>query len=109
MTTPLDSHCNNNLRPWPPGVSGNPAGKPRGTVNARARALAILDGILEEAPTREALEAGLRRYILKDPVRAFRVLVIPLLPKAATLTLDDGPREVVWRSFLDAPRGSSKN
>lgn len=101
MNAPLNGRCNGNLRPWPPGVSGNPAGKPPGAVNARARALAILDKILEESPTREALEASLRRYILRDPVRAFRTLVMPLLPKEARLEVDAAPRKVVWTSFLD--------
>lgn len=98
----MNSQCNPNLRPWQPGQSGNPAGKPRGTLHARARALAILDQILDEAETREALRDALRRYILKDPVRAFRTLVMPLLPKEARLEVDNNePRRVIWRSFLD--------
>lgn len=98
----MNSQCNPNLRPWQPGQSGNPAGKPRGAVHARARALAILDQILDEAETREALRDALRRYVLKDPVRAFRNLVMPLLPKEGRLEVDNNePRRVIWHSFLD--------
>lgn len=102
--TPLQSHCKSNLRPWPPGVSGNPAGKPRGSVNARARALRILDEVLEEPGTQEALREALSRYILKDPVRAFRTLVMPLVPKEARLEVDNEPRRIVWQSLCDRDR-----
>jgi Family of unknown function (DUF5681) len=45
-------------RPFPPGQSGNPNGRPKGARNATTRALeALLDGEAEEL-TRKAIELG---------------------------------------------------
>lgn len=100
----MNSQCNPNLRPWRPGQSGNPAGKPRGSVNARARALRVLDEILDQPAAQEALREALSRYILKDPVRAFRTIIMPLLPKEARLEVDSEPRRIVWQSLCERDR-----
>ena len=86
--------------PWRPGESGNPAGKPKGTVSARTRAVQILESVLAEPDVQEAIRVGIRDYFLKKPVQAFRRLVMPLLPR--TLKLDaDGPVVVAWKSILE--------
>ena len=97
---PVNWQCN--LRPWKPGQSGNPAGKPKGTLHGRARALKLLDEILAEPQTVERMRIALTAYILRDPVRAFRVLVMPLLPREARFDVNNEPRRVIWQSFLDA-------
>jgi hypothetical protein len=100
MTAPVNSHCN--LKPWRPGQSGNPAGKPKGTLHGRARALKLLDSVLEEPKTLERLREALLAYILRDPVRAFRVLIMPLIPREARLEVDNEPRQIIWRSLVSA-------
>ena len=102
----MNSHCN--LKPWRPGQSGNPAGKPKGTLHGRARALKLLDTVLEEPKTLERLRDALSAYILRDPVRAFRALIMPLIPREARLEVDNEPRQIVWRSLVDpAPKPDS--
>ena len=89
--------------PWKPGESGNPAGKPKGTVSPRTRAVQILESVLAQPDVQEAIRVGLHDYFLKKPVQAFRRLVMPLLPR--TLKLDsDGPVVVAWKSILDIHR-----
>jgi len=54
-------------KPWPPGVSGNPAGRPRGALNKLS--LAVRDGLsavneqagLEQAPSPEPVKYDPRR------------------------------------------------
>lgn len=85
---------------FPPGVSGNPKGRPPGMKLGRGGALAILDSILQEEDTKAAMRNALRRYILQRPVAAFKTLVMPLLPKDVRVDVSS-QRVVVWRSFMD--------
>ena len=67
-----------------PGASGNPAGRPKGAVGGRSLALATLDKMLARASNRAALEKALQRNFRDDPVKFFRTMVMPLMPKEAT-------------------------
>ena len=82
-----------------PGVSGNPGGRPKGAIGGRAQALMALDVMLAKRKNRRALEKALEEEFQLDPVRFFRTVVMPLLPREARLSLE--PEGVVqWRSLL---------
>ena len=82
-----------------PGQSGNPAGRPKGSYGGRIKALAALDKMLGRKKSQDALVKALQLEFDKDPVRFFKTIVMPLLPKESKLQLD---REGViqWRSLL---------
>lgn len=92
-----------------PGQSGNPAGRPKGITTGRTQAVALLDDVLKEPDVRRVMREKLRAYILDDPVRAFRKLVIPLLPREARMEVGDSVRVVVWKSILECNRDSLAN
>ena len=66
-----------------PGISGNPRGRPKGTVGGRAQALATLDRLRSEHGNQQALMDALEAELQADPARFFRNIVVPLLPRAA--------------------------
>ena len=62
-------------------------------------ALASLDTLLGKKKNQKALMAALEKDLLRDPVRFFKTVIMPLLPREAKLSLDhDGIVE--WRSLL---------
>jgi hypothetical protein len=66
-----------------PGTSGNPHGRPRGSGNGRAQALATLDRMLAKAGSQRKLEQALEAELDAHPVEFFRTLVVPLMPRNA--------------------------
>jgi len=81
------------------GQSGNPVGRPKGACGGRIQALAALDRILGRKKNVTALEKALEVEFAKDPVRFFRGIIMPLLPKESKLELDrDGV--IRWQSLL---------
>ena len=52
------------------------------------QALGELDGLLKESGTLETLRGGLQKALERDPVWFFRRIIMPLLPKDATVQLD---------------------
>ena len=70
------------------GQSGNPRGRPKGTCGGRARALVILDKMLGKKRSEAALMKALEQEFEKDPVRFFKTIVMPLLPKESKLNVD---------------------
>ena len=83
-----------------PGTSGNPAGKPRGLVSGRSKALGALDRIVAREENIEILEAALEGALRKRPLWFFVNIVMPLLPKESRGVLEGGDRVVEWRSLL---------
>lgn len=82
-----------------PGVSGNPAGRPKGAGGGRTLALANLDKMLARPRNQALLIRALEREFKKDPVRFFRTMIMPLLPKEARLEL--GHEGVIqWKSLM---------
>ena len=81
------------------GQSGNPRGRPKGAYGGRIQALASLDKILGRKKNLASLEKALEVEFRRDPVRFFRSIIMPLLPKESKLELD---REGVirWQSLL---------
>jgi hypothetical protein len=89
-----------------PGLSGNPAGRPKGSYGGRIQALASLDRMLAKKKRQSALMRGLEDEFVKDPVRFFKTIIMPLLPKESKLKFDhDGI--IQWRSLV-GPGDSDK-
>ena len=72
---------------------GNPGGpgRPKGSASGRHAALLALDRVLAEEQNLERLEQGFRRELEQDPIRFWRTIVAPLLPKQTKLEI--GPTE----------------
>jgi hypothetical protein len=81
------------------GQSGNPVGRPKGSYGGRVMALTSLDKLLAKKKNQKALLEALEQDLLKDPVRFFKTVIMPLLPRESKLSLDhDGV--IQWRSLL---------
>ena len=83
-----------------PGVSGNPNGRPKGTAGGRIQALAALDEMLAKKKNRKTLVQALEQDFIENPVRFFKAIVMPLLPKESKLSFDH-EGVVAWRSLLE--------
>jgi len=84
-----------------PGVSGNPMGRPKGSYGGRIQALAALDRMLGKKKNQTVLVKALEKEFLANPVRFFKTVIMPLLPRESKLRFDhDGV--VQWRSLLGA-------
>ena len=83
-----------------PGQSGNPAGKVRGTVGGRLKALGALDRMMGKEENIALLETALEESFKKKPVWFFVNIVMPLLPKETRGTFDSGDRVIEWRGLL---------
>jgi hypothetical protein len=59
--------CIQNLKPWPKGVSGNPAGRPKNDISVQ-----IAQAVFENNP--EAIYQGMVRALKKGDARVFKVL-----------------------------------
>ncbi len=88
-----------------PGVSGNPNGRPKGSSGGRVQALIALDAMLAKKKNQRALLDALESELTANPVRFFKTVIMPLLPREARLSLEnDGV--VAWKSLLSgADRG----
>ncbi len=81
------------------GHSGNPVGRPKGCCGGRIQALAGLDKLLSRKKNQKALIDALEKDLQQDPVRFFKFVIMPLLPREAKLSFD---REGViqWKSLI---------
>jgi hypothetical protein len=61
--------------------------------------LAVLDRLLAKGRTRKKLMEALEQEFQANPVRFFRTVVMPLLPRNDSLSFDR-PGVVQWRSLL---------
>ena len=84
-----------------PGESGNPAGRPKGSYGGRIMALASLDKLLARKKSQQALIRALEKELLANPVRFFRTMIMPLLPRESKLSFDH-EGVIQWRSLLGA-------
>ena len=64
-----------------PGISGNTRVRPKGSLGGRAQALAALDRMLSKECNQQALFDALEKEFQSDPVRFFRNVVVPLIPR----------------------------
>ncbi len=83
-----------------PGQSGNPAGKVKGTVGGRMKALGALDRMMGKEENIALLETALEETFRKKPVWFFVNIVMPLLPKETKGVLEGGDHVIEWRSLV---------
>ncbi len=95
-----DSDCTEQ-KPWrfKPGQSGNPAGRPKGSVGGRQRALQLLDEIIAEEPVITRIGEAMRQAVMDDPLKFFRQIVMPLLPAESKHEITGGGAP--WGSLVD--------
>jgi hypothetical protein len=89
------------------GQSGNVGGRPKGSCGGRMLALSGLDKMMARKKNQRALMSALEKELQANPVRFFRTVIMPLLPKESKLSFDqDGIVE--WKTLLEAfPRESA--
>ena len=66
---------------------GNP-GKPKGAVSGRSKALKLLDELFSKEANLTILKREMRNEFLKDPMRFFKVYVMPLLPRQTNIDVN---------------------
>jgi hypothetical protein len=82
------------------GKSGNPRGRPKGSYGGRMLALKKLDKIMARAKNQERLEMAIEEEFLADPMKFFKSVIMPLLPKESKMALDQSGI-IEWRSLLE--------
>ena len=82
-----------------PGQSGNPVGRPKGACSGRMKALGALDRILGKRKNLASLEKALTVEFNLDPVKFFKTIIMPLLPKDQKIEMD-GQGVIRWQSLL---------
>ena len=87
--------------PFQPGQSGNPRGRPVGSASGRSKALAALDSLLSEQATLDRMQAAFQAEFNKNPVRFFRQIIMPLLPRDTRLAVFNDPGPVQWKSLAE--------
>lgn len=83
------------------GQSGNPGGRPKGSFGGRMQTLLSLDRLLSRKKNQQALIRALESDLQKDPVRFFKSVIMPLLPRESKLSFDH-EGVIQWRSLLGA-------
>lgn len=76
-------------RPFPPGVSGNPSGRPKGSFSIKGRVIQYL----EEHP--EELESLVKEYSSDPRHRALLWKMVDGLPKAQVDVENNGPSTLI--------------
>lgn len=85
-----------------PGQSGNPAGKPKGAVSGRSQIVKAVDQMLQSDDNQQALLDGLQASLTKDPVSFFRTIIMPMLPKEASVNIEHNG-VIEWRLLSHTP------
>jgi len=82
------------------GVSGNPAGRPKGLLTGRAKALYALDQVVAKEENIELIEGALEKTLREKPMWFFTNVIMPLLPKESKGVLESGDRVIEWKSLV---------
>jgi hypothetical protein len=97
-----------NLKPFPKGVSGNPAGKPKGVLNSKTRLLRLLElvtkvrnpvtGEEEEFSIAEQLDMQIIAKARKGDLKAYEIILDRLegKPKQSTEVEVSGGMSITW-------------
>ncbi len=79
--------------------TGQSGRRTKGGRNGRCKALVELDRMLDKADNQKAITEALEQELQANPLRFFRVVIMPLLPRDAALSIcSDGV--VRWPSSL---------
>ena len=74
-----------------PGTAGHNAPR-KGRLGGRALALRLLDEILAEDEVQEHMADALRAAVMKDPLKFFKQIVMPLIPTEVKMKIaEEGP------------------
>ena len=76
------------------GVSGNPAGRPKGLLTGRAKALYALDQVVSREENIALIEGALEKTLREKPMWFFINVIMPLLPKETKGVLETGDEAV---------------
>ena len=82
------------------GVSGNPAGRPKGLLTGRAKALQALDHVVGQDENVALIELALETTLRDKPMWFFVNIIMPLLPKETKGVLEGGDKVIVWKSLV---------
>ncbi len=83
-----------------PGVSGNPAGRPKGIPSGRMKALGALDRIMARDANVKILEQALEKALKEKPLWFFTNIIMPLLPRETRAAVEAGDKVIEWRGLL---------
>ena len=86
------------------GVSGNPAGRPKGLLTGRAKALYALDQVVSKEENIELIEGALEKTLREKPMWFFINVIMPLLPKETKGVLETGDRVIEWQSLVEVSK-----
>ncbi len=82
------------------GVSGNPAGRPKGLLTGRAKALQALDHVVGQDENVALIELALEKTLREKPMWFFVNIIMPLLPKETKGVLEGGDKVIEWKSLV---------
>jgi hypothetical protein len=82
------------------GVSGNPAGRPKGLLTGRAKALYAMDQVVAKEENLALIEDALEKTLREKPMWFFVNIVMPLLPKETKGVLEAGDKVIEWKSLV---------
>ena len=85
-----------------PGQSGNPAGRPKGAVSGRSQIVKAVDQMLQSEGNQQALLDSLQASLKENPVWFFRRIIMPLLPKEASVNIEHSG-VIEWRLLSNTP------
>ena len=86
------------------GVSGNPAGRPKGLLTGRAKALYALDQVVSKEENMALIEGALEKTLKEKPMWFFINVIMPLLPKETKGVLETGDRVIEWQSLVSVSK-----
>jgi len=90
-----------------PGVCPNPSGRGKGNYGGRLKALHSLDKMMSKPENLERLECALEEDFLKNPIKFFKSIIMPLLPKESKLELDTDS-VIRWQSLIGSSDQKAK-
>ncbi len=90
------------------GISGNPAGRPKGLLTGRAKALYALDQVVAKEENLALIEDALEKTLREKPLWSFVNIVMPLLPKETKGVLEAGDRVIEWKSLISAAQPAAE-
>ena len=79
---------------------GRPPQSRKGQVGGRAAALQWIDSITKEADCAKAIKDALRKEAMTRPLRYFKDILMPLVPKEMLLRIGAEQGGMAWVSYL---------